>query len=153
MKPYRRPLPTAFLWTLLCCCLAVALPAPAATVDALESNAIDYSFNDPELQQRYDELLRQLRCLVCQNQSLADSASDLAGDLRTDVYTMITTGQSNDQIIATLRSRYGDFVSYDPPVRAATLPLWFVPPVLLLLAVLLAWRGLRAPAADDDNPL
>ncbi len=143
-------------WTLLsgllCCYLVSALPSLAATPEREAIKALDYSFSEPDLQQRYDELLRQLRCLVCQNQSLADSAADLAGDLRMDVHAMVAAGQDNDQIIATLRSRYGDFVTYDPPVRPATLPLWFAPPALLLLAALLLWRALKRPAATDGSP-
>ena len=110
------------------------------------------SFSDPDMQQRYDELLRQLRCMVCQNQSLADSGADLAADLRADVYAMVAAGHDKDHIVAALSSRYGDFINYKPPLKRATMLLWFAPPAMLLLALLVAWRALRAPADAAAAP-
>lgn len=119
-----------------------ATPAPSTEMEA---------FDDPEKQRRYVDLLRQLRCLVCQNESLAESRAGLAGDLRRAVHTRIAAGRSDQEILDFMTERYGDFVLYSPPVRPATYALWFGPPVLLLLglAVILriALRG-RGGAAD-----
>ncbi len=105
---------------------------------------------------RYRVLLGELRCLVCQNQSLADSDAELAGDLRRQVYEMVTRGDSNQAIIDYLVSRYGDFVRYRPPVAARTLALWGGPFVLavaglgwMLRRIAVARRGAAPLAALD----
>lgn len=90
---------------------------------------------DPALEKRMVELTEQLRCLVCQNQSIADSHADLAIDLKNQVREKMKEGQSDAQIIDYMVARYGDFVLYKPPVMATTLPLWFGPFALLLAAV------------------
>ena len=86
----------------------------------------------PEYQQRYNNLLHELRCLVCQNQTLADSGSGLADDLRLEVKRMLEEGNSDQQIFAFMSDRYGDFVLYNPPVKPRTWLLWFGPFVLLI---------------------
>ena len=88
-------------------------------------------FNQPELKQRYYALIDEVRCLVCQNQSLADSNADLAQDLRNEIYQMITDGKTNDQIVSFLVDRYGDFILYRPRFNAATAVLWLLPVGLL----------------------
>lgn len=100
-------------------------------------------FEDPATQQRYQDLLEELRCLVCQNQSLADSHADLAQDLREEVYDMVEAGLTNDGIIEFLVARYGDFVLYRPPVKWTTVLLWFGPFTLLLLALFSVYRFVR----------
>ena len=122
-----------------------------AITPAIAEETQQYQFAEPELQQQYDSLLHQLRCLVCQNQSLADSAADLASDLRQDVYQMVAAGKSNEHIVSVLTARYGDFVSYKPPLKATTTVLWFAPPLLLLLALALAWRALRKPEVAESE--
>ena len=87
---------------------------------------------EPEYQGRYNELLHELRCLVCQNQTLADSGSGLADDLRLEVKRMLDEGLSDEQIFAFMSDRYGDFVLYNPPVKPRTWLLWFGPFVLLI---------------------
>ncbi|MEX2352637.1 MAG: cytochrome c-type biogenesis protein, partial [Gammaproteobacteria bacterium] len=82
-------------------------------------------FDDPQQQQRYQSMLAEIRCLVCQNQSLADSNADLAQDLRNEVHRMVAAGDSNQEIIDYLVTRYGDFVLYRPPLKTTTLLLWF----------------------------
>jgi len=89
-------------------------------------------FSSEELEQRYLELTQELRCLVCQNQNLADSDAPLAQDLRQEIHTMLESGQSNSQIKSFLVDRYGDFVLYRPPVGGNTLMLWLVPLLLLI---------------------
>lgn len=100
---------------------------------------------DPVLEQRLMRLAKELRCLVCQNESLADSHADLAADLRQQIREQMKAGRSDEQIKAWLTQRYGDFVLYRTPVKAATVVLWFGPFVLLLggLGGLLFYLGRR----------
>lgn len=91
-------------------------------------------FDNKEDEQQFKVLVNELRCLVCQNQNLADSNAELAQDLRKEVYQMIKAGQSKDEIVAFMVARYGDFVLYKPPFKAQTYILWIGPFVFLLLA-------------------
>lgn len=91
------------------------------------------NFDDPAKQQSYENLIKELRCLVCQNQSLADSDADLAKDLRDEVYGIIQSGKNEQEAAQFLVDRYGDFVLYRPPLKANTTLLW-VGPFLLLAA-------------------
>ena len=95
--------------------------------------AIDtYEFATEAERQRYRNLVEELRCPKCQNQNIADSDAPIAMDLRAQIYRMLEEGQSNQQIIDFLVSRYGDFVLYKPPVTARTLLLWYGPAGLLV---------------------
>ena len=91
--------------------------------------------DDPALEERAREISKGLRCLVCQNQSLADSASGLATDLRDEVYQMVIQDNSQQTIKTFLVERYGNFVLYDPPLNPSTSILWFAPFILAILAV------------------
>lgn len=93
-----------------------------------------YTFDDPAKQQTYEQLINELRCLVCQNQTLADSHADLAQDLRREVYTMVTAGKNRAEVIDYLVKRYGDFVLYRPPMKDTTWLLWAGPVLLLAVA-------------------
>ena len=106
-------------------------------VAALFSFASDkiYSFENSNQQIIFENLLEELRCLVCQNQSLADSASGLATDLRDEVYQMVIQDNSQQTIKTFLVERYGNFVLYDPPLNPSTSILWFAPFTLAILAV------------------
>jgi cytochrome c-type biogenesis protein CcmH len=86
---------------------------------------------DPKIEQRMRALTEQLRCLVCQNETLADSRADLAEDLRTQIREQMKAGKSDQEILAFLTQRYGDFVLYKPPVKSTTYLLWFGPFILL----------------------
>jgi len=88
-------------------------------------------FDSPEQEQRYNDLTFELRCLVCQNQNLADSDAPLAQDLRREIWEMMHAGKTNDEIKAYLVERYGDFVLYRPPMQGNTLALWIIPAALL----------------------
>ena len=88
-------------------------------------------FESPEQEARFTELTTELRCLVCQNQSLADSDAPLAQDLRREVFLMLQEGQDDETIKRFLVERYGDFVLYRPPVKGNTLLLWLAPLILL----------------------
>lgn len=112
-----------YLLILLACCLPVCSYAGQAKDMAA----------DPVLEKRMIVLAENLRCLVCQNESLASSHADLAEDLRREVREQMQKGMSDQEIIDYLVSRYGDFVLYDPPMKKSTLVLWFGPFVLLLI--------------------
>ncbi len=94
-------------------------------------------------QKRAVELSENLRCLVCQNQTIADSNAELAQDLRRQVREQIAQGRSDKEIVAFMVQRYGDFVLYNPPVKATTLLLWFGPGLLLLAGIALLLRNVR----------
>jgi len=98
---------------------------------------------DPQIEQRMKALTEQLRCLVCQNETLADSRADLAEDLRREIRKEIKAGKSDPEIIAFLTQRYGDFILYNPPVKSTTYLLWFGPFVLLLAGIAMLYRYLR----------
>jgi cytochrome c-type biogenesis protein CcmH len=129
---------------------------------AMQALAIDTgrAFEDPEQQARYELLIKDLRCLVCQNQSIADSNATLASDLRREVREMMIAGQSDQQIRDFMTARYGDFVLYRPPVSPRTWLLWAAPVLLLLgglgIAAMVVMRRMRAasanPAALDEEP-
>jgi len=95
------------------------------------------------LEERLMNLSRELRCLVCQNETLADSRADLAVDLRNEIREQMKAGKTDQEIIAFLTARYGDFVLYRPPVKAATYFLWFGPFVLLLGGLFLLFHYLK----------
>lgn len=99
--------------------------------------------DDPVIEQRLIVISEELRCLVCQNESLAGSRADLAMDLRREIRTLIRDGKSDQEIRDYLVSRYGDFVLYRPPVKPMTWVLWFGPFLLLIGAVLLLIRMVR----------
>lgn len=92
-------------------------------------------FNNSEQEQAYKVLIEELRCLVCQNQTIADSNADLAKDLRRQVYEMLLQGKSQDEIVEFMIQRYGDFVLYNPPFKAKTGLLWLGPVLFLLLGL------------------
>lgn len=99
--------------------------------------------DDPVLEERLMNLSRELRCLVCQNETLADSRADLAVDLRNEIREQMKAGKTDQEIIAFLTARYGDFVLYRPPVKATTYFLWFGPFLLLLGGLFLLFRYLK----------
>ena len=121
-------------------CICIADEAPPAA-------------DDPTLEQRVMHLAEELRCLVCQNQSLADSHADLAVDLRNEIREMMKSGKSDAEIREFMVARYGDFVLYNPPVKSTTLILWAGPFFLLLgggiaLAIYLRRRAESIPEQD-----
>ncbi|WP_429065951.1 heme lyase NrfEFG subunit NrfF [Aeromonas bestiarum] len=117
---------------ILCALLVLGVPLSQG---ALASGVDTYQFQHPELQSRAQDLARALRCPQCQNQNLVESNSPIARDLRLEVYRWVDEGQSDEQVIARMTSRFGDFVRYDPPFKASTALLWGGPALLLLLAL------------------
>ncbi len=98
-------------------------------------NKMIYSFNNNSQQQQFDTLTYELRCLVCQNQNLAESNATLAADLRTQIAEMIVKGFNNQEIVNYLVNRYGDYILYEPPVMKKTWLLWFGPFILLAVGL------------------
>ena len=113
----------------------------------------DEMLPDPALEARAREIGQQLRCLVCRNQSIDDSDADLAHDLRLLVRRRLVAGDSNDQVIAYIRSRYGDFVLLRPPLEIGTALLWGGPALLLLLGGIALLRFYRRPDTSPAAPL
>ena len=113
------------------------LSGPAAAREALPATA------DPVLEARVMRISNELRCLVCQNETIAASHADLAVDLRNQVREMLRRGQTEQQIYDYMTARYGDFVLYRPPVKSTTLLLWYAPPLMLVLGLGGLWLMLR----------
>ncbi|MGB0133722.1 cytochrome c-type biogenesis protein [Dokdonella sp.] len=141
---------TASAWTrhalMILLALSLLLPNAAVAIDALP-------FKDRAEEQRFQNLARQLRCLVCQNESLADSSADLAKDLRQEVFEQMQQGKNDDEIKQYLTARYSDFVLYNPPLRSGTFVLWFGPLIVFLaglVAVVLIVR--RRASAQQRVP-
>lgn len=107
---------------------------------------------DPALEARVMALAEELRCLVCQNETIAGSNAELAVDLRNQIRVQLTQGRSRDDILNYMTTRYGEFVLYKPPLRAGTVLLWLGPFVLLLLGAVMLWRQLRQQAAGLGSP-
>jgi cytochrome c-type biogenesis protein CcmH len=109
---------------------------------------------DEAAERRFNAIVAELRCLVCQNESLADSSAELAHDLRREIRNMVEAGRSEDEIMAFMVGRYGDFVRYRPPLKGSTVLLWFGPALLFAGGVGGLFVCLRRRAhAGEDRPL
>jgi cytochrome c-type biogenesis protein CcmH len=142
-------MPRAARVLLLSGCLALAVLRAAWAVDPTE-------LPDPALQARYVALTHELRCMQCQNESLADSPVDLAADLRREVRELLLAGKSDDQIRAWMSARYGDFILFRPRYSLRNAWLWGAPAALLLIGALVGWRVVRTRVtllAADHEPL
>lgn len=124
--------------------LALAWGGAALAIDT------ESAFDDPALQARYEGITRELRCLVCQNETIADSNATLARDLRREVRDMVAAGQSDDQIREFMIERYGDFVLYRPRLTPVNFLLWAAPVLLLLAGAFAVVRVVRRRAAEAD---
>jgi len=116
---------------------AALLTAPLYAIDQ------EKRFDDPELQVRYEQLISEVRCLQCQNQSIKDSNVSLAADLRREIARMIEEGQTDDEIAEFLVVRYGEFALYRPRTTGKTLVLWIAPFLLVLLGGFALFRVLK----------
>jgi cytochrome c-type biogenesis protein CcmH len=122
--------------------------APPGTIDVYGE------LRDPALQSRFERITHDLRCLVCQNESIADSNVELAADLRRQVREMLVAGQSDDAIFQFMTDRYGDFVRFNPPLEAKTLLIWGAPFIMLILGAVIIVRIVRQRSRMplDDEP-
>lgn len=128
---------------ILFCLMALCIAAlPALQQQACAGEAAPTEF-DPGTHRRVLAISQQLRCLVCQNQSIADSNAELAVDLRNQVVAQIKQGRTDKQIISYMVERYGDFVLYNPPLKASTVILWAGPAVLFFVALIWGYVALR----------
>lgn len=129
--------------------LALLLIAGAANADSsLPPSQLAYTqLADPAQEAKAKALMETLRCLVCQGQSIADSDAEMAGEMRALVRQRIAAGERPTQVRAWLIDRYGDYVSYDPPLSWVTAPLWIAPLALLGIGLLIARRLFRRTAA------
>lgn len=128
--------------------IVVFLLLTAPLVGAVDA----YQFSNSQQQADYQTLVTELRCLVCQNQTIGDSNAELAADLRRQTYEMLQQGKSKDDVLLFMTERYGDFVLYNPPFKAATGLLWLAPVGFLLLgliAVFLVIRHKKNQAVTD----
>ena len=116
--------------------------------------AVDtHQLSDPKQQESYETLISELRCLVCQNQTIGDSNAELAADLRRQVYEMLEQGKSKEEIIRFMTDRYGDFVLYKPPFKGKTSVLWIAPVVFLLIGLITVFFVIRRKkAAENQHP-
>lgn len=119
---------------------------------ACTMHAVQAQTNDTQTEQRIRLLSEKIRCLVCQNQSLADSNAELAQDLRLQLREQVIAGRSDDEIAGYLVQRYGDFVLYEPPFKATTALLWIGPFVLLAAAALALVATLRRRRRAPEEP-
>ena len=148
----------ALLAALLAAVLGAALAAASTPARAQALRTLDDygQLQDPALQARFEHITAQLRCLVCQNESIADSNVELASDLRRQVREMLVAGQSDDAIFKFMTDRYGEFVRFNPPLETKTVFIWGAPFVMLLLGVLIVYRiarqRSRLPLDDEPAP-
>jgi cytochrome c-type biogenesis protein CcmH len=133
----------------------VVFLAAALMISPLYAIDQEKRFDDPEMQARYEQLISEVRCLQCQNQSIKDSNVSLAADLRREIARMIEEGQTNEEIAEFLVVRYGEFALYRPRTTGKTLVLWLAPFLLVLLGGFALFRVLKhrmsLPLDDATN--
>jgi cytochrome c-type biogenesis protein CcmH len=128
--------------------VALLLAGPAQADSTLPASPLAYTqLPDPDQEAQAKALMETLRCLVCQGQSIADSDADMAGEMRALVRQRIAAGERPAQVRKWLMERYGDYVTYDPPLSWVTAPLWITPLALLALGVLIARRLFKRKTA------
>ena len=110
----------------------------------------NFSFEDPATRATFLRLTEELRCPMCQNQNIADSNAMIAHDMRRKVYNLLKEGKTEQQVIDYMKARYGDFVYYQPPVTAATMWLWALPVLFIIVAMGIVLLRRRS-APDNDN--
>ena len=117
---------------------------------ALAGPMDSFTFESAEQEDMFNKLSGELRCLVCQNQSISDSNAGLAQDLRKEIHGMILEGKSEDEIVSFMVDRYGDYVLYDPPFKPMTWMLWFGPIIAFVLGLFYAVRFIRSQKTNRD---
>ncbi len=109
-----------------------------------------FKFDSPETEKVFHKLSEELRCLVCQNQNIAESNADLAKDLRLEIYTMLSDGKSEDEIVDFMVQRYGDYVLYRPPFKPMTWLLWFGPAIVFAFGLVFVVRFMKSQSAKKQ---
>lgn len=133
--------------------LTIAALLWALTAGTAQATLEEFDFTGAVDEQRFREVIGQLRCLVCQNESLAASQAELAQDLREEVYNMMAQGKDDAQIVDFLVARYGDFVLYNPPLKPTTYLLWLGPFLLLVVAGFVLLRSVSRRARQPEDTL
>ncbi len=128
--------------------LLLVLSFPLVVLGAIDA----YEFPDKELRDRYNDLIDELRCPQCLNTNLAGSDAMVAKDLRRTVHTLLLEGKSDDEVREFMLARYGDFILYDPQLKKETLLLWFGPLILLLIALIVAFRVVSQNNNKEISP-
>ncbi|PVV09856.1 MAG: cytochrome C biogenesis protein [gamma proteobacterium symbiont of Ctena orbiculata] len=113
----------------------------------------DYSFDEPDKAEDFRAIIEEMRCLVCQNESLAGSNAELAIDLRNEIYEMMKSGKEKQDIINFMVARYGDFVLYSPPLKPTTYPIWFGPLIVFLVGGVVLFRILKRKSVTRETEL
>jgi cytochrome c-type biogenesis protein CcmH len=121
------------------------------SVSALAAPIATFKFDNEQQEVLFHKLSQELRCLVCQNNSIGDSNADLAKDLRTELYNMIMQGKGEQEIIDFMVQRYGDFVLYNPPMKPLTWVLWFGPAIIFVFALFYVLRLIKTQRADTGS--
>jgi cytochrome c-type biogenesis protein CcmH len=133
-----------FVLTLTLFCFLPALQA---------ATLAEYTFDEAEKAEDFRTIIEEMRCLVCQNESLAGSNAELAVDLRNEIYEMMKNGQEKEDIIKFMVARYGDFVLYNPPLKPTTYPLWFGPLIVFLVGAVVLFRMLKRKSVTRETTL
>lgn len=143
--------PALFLVLALTLIGALGTSAHSAAVQGVDANG---QLEDPALEARFESITKELRCLVCQNESIADSNVELAADLRRQVREMLVAGKSDAAIFDFMTDRYGEFVRFNPPLEPKTLLIWGAPFIALLLGAAVIYRVVRQRSRMplDDEP-
>jgi len=109
-----------------------------------------FKFDSPETEKIFHKLSEELRCLVCQNQNVAESNADLAKDLRLEIYTMLTNGKTEEEIVGFMVDRYGDYILYRPPFKPMTWLLWFGPIIVFFIGMIFVVRYLKSQSSAQQ---
>ena len=119
----------------------------------IQARVAAYEFDTPDQEAAYKEMVNELRCLVCQNQNIADSNAELAQDLKRKTYEMVMQGKDKNEIADFMVQRYGDFVLYRPPVSNTTLLLWSGPFIIFVIGIIVLIRVIKSKQRDHSNQL
>ncbi len=122
----------------------ILLVALSCSFNAVAAPVETFQFDSPENEKIFHKLSEELRCLVCQNQSVAESNADLAKDLRLEIYTMLQKGKTEEDIVSFMVDRYGDYVLYRPPFKPMTWLLWFGPIIAFFIGLIFVVRYMKA---------
>jgi cytochrome c-type biogenesis protein CcmH len=125
--------------------LTFSLESAAAPIET-------FKFDSPETEKIFHKLSEEIRCLVCQNQNIAESNADLAKDLRLEIYTMLSKGQSEEEIVDFMVQRYGDYVLYRPPFKPMTWLLWFAPIIIFTFGLIFVVRLMKSQSSAAQQP-
>ncbi len=130
-----------FSGLIICLSICFSMPGFAVPIETFE-------FDSKETERVFHKLSQELRCLVCQNQNIAESNADLAKDLRLEMYTMLSQGKTEAEIVDFMVERYGDYVLYRPPFKPMTWLLWFGPAIIFIAGLIFVVRFMRSQSSE-----